>query len=117
MGASLGTPGDHGVTIYKGEHKMEFKKFTRRTFEVEAVRVTAENMSEVAEWCGGTVCPEDPEKTVPAFITVNATRPVNIRQTQAFAGDWVLRSPGKNTYKVYTNRSMNQAFVAVKEAS
>lgn len=96
---------------------IEFKKFTRRTFEVEAVRVTEENMSEIAEWCKGEVSGANPAPSgqTGRYIKVNATRPVNERQTQAFVGDWVLKSPGKETYKVYTNRSLNQSFVQVKD--
>lgn len=99
---------------YKENSVLKFKKFTRRTFEVEAVRVTEHNMYEIAEWCGGGVSLTEGDDPKP-YIKVNTSRPVNIRQTQAFPGDWVLKSPGKDTYKVYTNRSLNQSFVVVRD--
>jgi len=34
---------------------MDIEKYTRRTFEVEAVQISFENIEEVAAWCGGRI--------------------------------------------------------------
>lgn len=91
---------------------MDIKTFDRKPFSVQAVQVTRENMKDVAEWCGGTV----ETKTTPTkngqkrerFIKVPTTKPMNEKQTQAFATDWVLLSDKK--FKVYTHRAFVHTF-------
>lgn len=96
---------------------MEIKKFDRKPFTVEAVQVTRENMKEVAEWCGGKV----ENKTTPTkngqrhekFVKVPTNKPINEKQTQAFATDWVLLSDKK--FKVYTHRAFLYTFQEPEE--
>lgn len=91
---------------------MEIKTFDRKPFSVEAVQVTRENMKEVAEWCGGSI----ETKTTPTrngskrerYVKVPTTKPLNEKQTQAFASDWVLLSERK--FKVYTHRAFVHTF-------
>lgn len=93
---------------------LETTKYVRKQFPVDAVRVTAENMYEVAAWCHGDV---DVEKT-PArgssperedkFVKVRVNRPLTPRQTQAFIGDWVLYAG--TGFKVYTDKAFNKSF-------
>lgn len=83
---------------------METTKFIRKAFEVDAVRVTAENMDEVSQWCQGEVVTEGDTK----FIRVRVARVLNERQTKAFVGDWVLFAG--TGYKVYTAKAFSKSF-------
>ena len=74
----------------------EVNIFRRKTFFVTAVQVTKENMSDVAEWCNGTLT----QKGDNSFIKVNVKRALSRRQTEAHVDDWVL-SNGVG-FKVYT---------------
>ncbi len=87
---------------------METNKFIRKSFEIDAAQVTAENMEEVAAWCSGGI---EQETGGPKFIRVKVNTPLNPRQTQAFVGDWVLGSP--RGYKVYTDNAFRNNFLAV----
>lgn len=94
-----------------GVTKMQTETYTRKPFNVEAVQVTDENITEVAEWCHGEIRShaggDGLEKT---YIKVDVHQATNRRQTQAFAGDWVLTTG--STLKVYTNRTFLKNFEA-----
>lgn len=95
---------------------METKRYTRKSFDVDAIQVTAENIEEVARWCMGEVrfqerLPVD-GGTTPVnrpYIAVRVFHPKNPRQTQAFIGDWVLYAG--TGYKVYTPKAFEQSFI------
>lgn len=88
---------------------MQTTRFLRKSFEVDAVQVTAENISEVAKWCQGKVIDENGTK----HIKVRVERVLTDKQTMAFVGDWVLYA-GKG-YKVYTNKAFQQSFDPVEK--
>lgn len=88
---------------------MKTHKFARKTFYVDAVRVSEANINEVAEWCGGTI---KEDETGHAFLSVEVNRPLTERQTQAFIGDWVLFAG--TGYKVYTPKAFDKSFEKVK---
>jgi hypothetical protein len=79
--------------------------YTRKPFEIEAVRVTEENMEDVAKWCGGEI---HTSKEGKRYIKVDVTRPLNEKQTKAFAGDWTLKV--KASFKVYTHNAFSHCF-------
>lgn len=87
------------------------QKFARKSFPVDAVQVTPENMEDVAKWCAGTIMHDgDKEGHLSRdYISVRVAYPINPRQTQAYLGDWVLKS-GKS-FKVYTNSAFEKSFV------
>lgn len=88
---------------------MKTHKFARKPFYVDAVRVSEENIEEVAAWCQGEVLVDDNEG---AYIKVRVHRPLTDRQTMAFIGDWVL---GVSTgFKVYTPKAFDKSFEKVK---
>lgn len=103
---------------------MKTHKFARKTFYVDAVRVTAENMSEVAEWCGGEILTDEidgselneNEKELaesPAqYVKVKVHRPMNDRQTRAYIGDWVLWAG--SGFKAYTPKAFDKSFEKVR---
>ena len=79
--------------------------YTRKPFEIQAVRVTEENMEDVAKWCGGEILTTEAGKR---YIKVDVTRPLNEKQTKAFAGDWALKV--KSSIKVYTHKAFTHCF-------
>lgn len=89
---------------------LQIKNFERKSFPVKAVQVTAENMEEVAEWCGGEIHTKDSadKSKSELFVKVPVHRPLNEKQTQAFVTDWVLQSPAG--LKVYINRAFVKSF-------
>jgi hypothetical protein len=87
-------------------------KFARKPFYVDAVRVSENNIEEVAEWCKGEVVNNG---TDPIHIRVEVNRPLNERQTQAFVGDWVLFAG--TGFKVYMPKAFDRSFEKVKHLS
>ena len=85
-------------------------KYKRKSFEVEAVQVTAQNLQEAAKWCGGDVRFENNNLDIDsAYIKVKVRRPLSEKQTRAVVGDWILLS--ESGYKVYTSRAFESSFV------
>ena len=92
---------------------LETKMFSRRSFDVEAVQVTADNMVYVADWCHGRVRYRDKNKDPNnMYIKVKVSRPINMRQTQAFIGDWVSLHEGG--FKVYTQKAFEKSFEPIE---
>lgn len=79
----------------------------RRTFRVRAVRVTAENIAELAEWCGGEIKDAGLPATNAAYIKV-PTR--GSAASRAHIGDWITKLGYTDNYRVYQNKSFLQAF-------
>lgn len=68
---------------------LPIQRFSRRPETVEAVQVTAENLAEVAAWCGGVVHePENPKFRPPIPAQAYVQLPHWVR---CHLGDWVLR--------------------------
>lgn len=86
---------------------LDIKKFTRKPFTVEAVRVTEENFNKVAEWCESPHIHHGAHPTK-SFFKVEVKNPINDKQTQAYFGDWVLKTT--NGYKVYTDYAFHHNF-------
>lgn len=103
-------------SIFSNQHESEnnmtlkTETYTRKSFDVEAVQVTDDNISEVAEWCGGEVrsTKNDDEET--SYIKVRVFRPMSERQTRAYVGDWVLYAG--TGYKVYPPKPFEKCFEA-----
>lgn len=96
---------------------LETKRYNRKTFTVEAIQVTPENMADVAKWCGGEIRSDaNKEGNLSRdYIKVDVKNPLRDKQTMAFLGCWVLKS-GRNVFKVYTNASFNKSFEARAES-
>lgn len=86
--------------------------YVRKPFEVEAVQVTEENLTDVADWCDGDI--RHTADKVP-FVKVQVARPLTTRQTRAFVGDWILYA-GRG-FKVYTAKAFEGAFVKKEEVA
>lgn len=92
---------------------MDIQKFERKTFEVNAVQVTDDNLSRVAEWSGGTL-EKDPGSGGKSYIRIDVQYPRNERQTKAYAGDWVLEM--KRGFKVYLDPAFKEHFDPILES-
>lgn len=88
---------------------MKTHKFARKPFYVDAVRVTEDNINEVAAWCQGEVL-TDPEEG--QYIKVRVHRPLTEDQTKAFIGKWILFAG--TGFKVYTAKAFDKSFEKVK---
>jgi hypothetical protein len=96
---------------------MRTQQYQRKPIMVDAVRVTEENFTEVAQWCQGAIVSsekgtkslEELKQDKSKFIKVRVINPQRIRQTKAYVGDWVLYSE-YNGYKVYTDGAFKNAF-------
>jgi hypothetical protein len=94
---------------------LEIERYTHIPLYVQAVRVTDENLDEVAEWCEGTICSIERDGKDPVdYVKVATIRPMRERQTQAFPGDWVLKTG--IGIKVYTDKAFKRAFVEAPES-
>lgn len=87
-------------------------KYTRRTYEVEVVEVTTDNMSDAAVWCDGKIKGTEEHGQ---YIKVPVRSPQSERQTRAYKGDFILKHPAG--FKVYTPKAFNNTFVQVEEAT
>lgn len=89
-------------------------EFSRKTFDVNVVRVTPENLLEVAEWCGGEVLDCNPDKYSgnSVYIKVEVGRTTGPRANMAFINDWVLRTESvkKPGFKVYKDAAFKTTF-------
>lgn len=103
--------GNHPSNYKKEEKLMETSKYVRKPFYVNAVRVDYDSMGDIANWCNGYINLGEDETE--RHIKVRVHRPMNERQTQAFVGDWVLKS--ESSFKVYTDKAFKNQFVPVEE--
>lgn len=94
---------------------IELRKYARKPFFVDAVRVTSENMERVAEWCQGDVNTINTGQSDERYIKVRVHRPLTDRQTQAFVGDWVLYAG--TGFKVYTPKAFDKSFEEVADGT
>lgn len=101
----------------KGEIKgLKVETYQRKTFDVDAVQVTADNLELVAAWCGGSIVTvsevQEENALLPAppkrYISVPVTKPLSKRQTEAYVGDWVLWAD--RGFKVYGERPFTRSF-------
>jgi len=92
------------------ENELELEEFDRKSFPVKAVQVKPDNIELIAKWCAGKIMHDgDKEGHLSRdYIKVRVAYPINERQTQAYLGDWVLKS-GKS-FKVYTNTAFEKSF-------
>lgn len=91
---------------------MPFKtqRYQRKPIYVDGIEVTEDNMAELANWCKGKI-----RKTRGGtrYIFVDVLNPKEPKQSKAFAGDMLLKSP--TGFKVYTQRGFAKAFDAAPE--
>ena len=91
---------------------MKTETYIRKPFTAEAVRVTRENVNEIAEWCGGEVRIWKGRKGIEKpYVKVNVKHPLGVRQTEGRLGDWVLYA--NDGFKVYTDKAFRRTYEPV----
>lgn len=99
--------------------ELNLRYFSRKPLYIEAIQVTSENIQAVTDWCNGTLVEGEVIDSVNAtaiflaFIKVPMKKPENVRRTQAYIGDWVLKST--TGFKVYFDRSFRHSFEMLRE--
>jgi hypothetical protein len=99
-------------------------KYERKAFVVEAVQVTAENMTEVAEWCKGEIldCPPKYKRNgkgqyIKVPISVPPTTQFQERHAMAIVDDCVVfgqfGARGRDGWKIYQPRAFEMSFDVV----
>lgn len=84
------------------------QKYARKPFFVDAVRVTEDNLDQIAQWCGGEIRTKVIKGEANKYVHVPVKRALNVRQTQAFIGDWVLYAG--SGFKVFTHKAFETYF-------
>lgn len=103
---------------------VETTKYVRKPMFVDAVQVTQENFTQLADWCQGTVRQNDTNLPVSwqtgqaidpetMHIHVRVHQPKNPKQTEARVGDWLLYMD--RGYKVYTDKAFRNNFLPAAE--
>jgi hypothetical protein len=96
---------------------MEPSKYQRKPFRVQAIQVTDENLSDLAEWCGGWVkLEEDGFDTFKSYVDVPIAKPAGryrLQRVRAYVGDWLVRLTEDNVFKIYKTRSFLEIFEEV----
>lgn len=99
------------------------KTYRRKTFTVQAIQVTADNMKGLAEWCDGNMIVYWPDISrqsgdyragqtcVEVLIGVVNGRP---QKARAYPGDWITRLHDTNNFRVYRNKTFLEAFEEVR---
>ncbi len=90
---------------------LETMQYIRKSFNIDAVQVTGDNIQEVSKWVDSEVRSDDSGQ----YVKVRVHRPLNDRQTKAYLGDWVLYAG--TGYKVYTAKAFAQSFEQVSGES
>lgn len=83
---------------------IETTTYVRNPFYVEVIKITEQNMADVAEWCGGKVVEAGFGKYIDVFIQ----NPLTPRQKQGRVGDYLLYA--ENGFKVYIPRAFEKSF-------
>lgn len=87
---------------------LEPTRFTRKTFSVDAMQVTAKNIFEIAEWCEGFVKRSEFDGVLKTYVEVPVTVKNGVKRDKAFVGDWVTRT--ERSFKAYRNEAFKIAF-------
>lgn len=98
--------------VKETQNMLPTRTFQRKTFEVEAVQVSEENIGSVSTWCSSPIRTEMVKGKTVKYVKVRVVRPLDERQTKAYIGDWVLYAG--TGYKVYTSKAFLNCFEEIK---
>lgn len=88
------------------------KTYTTKPSEVHAVRITEENMVEVAKWCHGSLQSENNPKDashVQKYIRLSSNRTPSKRLGMGYVGDWMVQKG--NSFRVFTPSNFDREFM------
>lgn len=86
---------------------LEIEIWERNTFEVESVRVTSQNIGDVANWTEGEMCRQQTHNGR-WYVLVDTVEYNRLRQSKVFVGDWVIRV--QDQFKHYRDNSLRLAY-------
>lgn len=99
------------------------KTYRRKTFTVQAIQVTVENMKGLAEWCRGEVIVYFPDihkqsgdyRAGQTCVEVVIGQ-VNgrVQKARAYPGDWITKLYDTENFRVYRNKTFLEAFEEVR---
>lgn len=92
----------------EAQSPIKIDQYRRKTFDVDAVQVTPDNIHDVAEWCGGDVRTEQQKGKSVKFIKVRVYKALDDEQTKAFVGNFVVYMG--SGYKVYKYNAFMRTF-------
>lgn len=99
------------------------KTYRRKTFTVQAIQVTADNMAGLAKWCGGTMLvywPDISRQSGDYRAGQNCVEVVigqvngRVQKKRAYPGDWITKLHDTENFKVYQNKTFLEAFEEVR---
>lgn len=93
---------------YEAPSPIKIEQFRRKTFDVDAVQVTPDNLEDVAKWCGGDIRTESQKGRDVKFIKVRVYKALDDEQTKAFVGNFVVYMG--SGYKVYKYNAFMRTF-------
>jgi hypothetical protein len=79
----------------------------RNQFDVEAVRVSEQNIRKAAEWAGGE-CARTLNHNPRNYVLVDTAQSSRLRQSKVFVGDWIVRVNGQ--LKHYKNTTIGLVY-------
>ncbi|AVD99500.1 hypothetical protein SEA_BING_78 [Streptomyces phage Bing] len=97
--------------------------YRRKTFTVQAIQVTVDNMKGLAEWCGGDVIVYFPDihKQSGDYRAGQTCVEVTIgevngrkQKARAYPGDWITKLYDTENFRVYRNKTFLEAFEEVR---
>lgn len=89
---------------------MDIKKGRRKSFDIEFVTVTEDNLREVADWCAGVIGGEDKDR----FVKIVDKGAINQIQTKAFIGDIVVHHKELGTFKKFGRKAFGKSYDQVE---
>lgn len=84
--------------------EIKTETYARKSFPIECVQVTEENMDAIADWCGGTVMGTGTYR----HIKLEVPDAKHVRQTKAHAGDWVTFAG--TGFKIFSAKAFEKHF-------
>lgn len=85
------------------------QRYTRKPFRVEVTQVTAGNIADVAEWCGGQVISTGTGYAEAGGVFIKVPVKQKLAKDTAYVGDWIVRSG--NSFRAYTHELFLKTFV------
>lgn len=82
---------------------IEVSTYARKPFTVEAVKVTENNLDEVAAWCNGQAV-----KDAKPHVKLKDVHTREEKNTRAFPGSWILKSA--QGYRIYGEKAFHACF-------
>lgn len=90
---------------------MEIKQGRRKSFDIEFVLVTENNLDEVAGWATGVVGGHGRDR----FIRLDDKGAQNPLQKKAFIGDFIVHHKGLATFKKFSRKAFNASYEETEE--